>query len=167
MMCTGPYCYTLQLTGEKDKRVIATKLCNGIEAKYTLSVTKLSTPKIYILKEGDVVVYVGYTSQSIATRFWQGIRASGFNGYYGYKWKQVNELQLLVFVFDQKLEGNKHDYDKTHVALAEAVEAELVYIVRNKTGKWPAYQNEIHFNNSQSDLARTIASEIYQKIAAT
>jgi len=144
MEYTGPYCYTLQLAGEKDKRVIAAKLCDGIEAKYVAPVTKLTTPKIYILKEGDAVVYVGYTSQSIATRFRQGMKASGLNGYYGYKWKQANELQLLVIVFDQKLEGNKHDDDKTRVALAEAVEAELVYTVRNKTGKWPAYQNEIH-----------------------
>jgi len=166
MEYTGPHCYTLQLAGEQDKRVIATKLCNGIEVKYSLPATKLSTPKIYILKEGDAVVYVGYTSQSIATRFRQGIKASGLNGYYGYKWKQANELKLLVFVFDQKLKGNKHEDDKTYIELAEAVEAELVYTVRDKTGMWPAYQNEIHFNNSQSDLAKGIASEIYQKITA-
>ncbi|MBE99153.1 hypothetical protein [Flavobacterium coralii] len=167
MEFTGPYCYTLQLTGDKESRIIAGTFCNGIEAKYSGPIVKTRVPKIYILKQGNKLVYVGYTSQSITNRFRQGIKASGTKGYHGYKWKQAHELQLLVFVFDQKLVGNKHDDDIPFIALAEAVEAELVYIVRNTTGKWPAYQNEIHFNNQQSELAKAIADDIYQKIINT
>lgn len=79
----------------------------------------------------------------------------------------ADELQLFVFVFNQSLIGNNHDDDIPFTELAEAIEAELVYTVRNATGKWPAYQNEIHFNNQQSELAKAIAKDIYQKIINT
>lgn len=167
MEFTGPYCYTLQLNGDKENRIIAGTFCNGIEAKYSGPVAKTRVPKIYILKEGNEIVYVGYTSQSITNRFRQGIKASGANGYHGYKWKQADKLQLLVFVFSQSLIGNKHDDDMRFIELAEAIEAELVYIVRNATGKWPAYQNEIHFNNKDLESAKNIAADIYQKIIHT
>lgn len=86
MTFTGPYCYTLQLTGNKENRIIAATFLNGIEAKYNGPVTKPRVPKIYILKQGNEIVYIGYTSQSITNRFRQGIKASGAKGYHGYKW---------------------------------------------------------------------------------
>lgn len=164
MKFTGPYCYTLFLSGENGKRVISKKKCNGVTSKFQKPVTLSKTPKIYILKHEGEIVYVGYASQAIGTRLGQGMSAAGLNGYHGYKWKQVDELELFVYVFDQELKGGKHKDDKQYTLLAEAVEAELVYKVREETGKWPEFQNEIHFNNHERAMARRIAGEIYEKI---
>ncbi len=164
MKYTGPYCYTLFLSGEEEKRVIAKKECDGKTTNFKRPVTLNKTPKIYILKRNDEIVYVGYASQSIGTRLSQGIKAKGLNGYHGYKWKQVDQLDLIVYVFDQELNGSKHENDKPFTLLAEAVEAELVYKIREETGEWPEFQNEIHFNNKERDLAKRIAGEMYEEI---
>ncbi len=137
---------------------------NGVITNFKHPVSLSKTPKIYILKYEGKIVYVGYASQSLGTRLGQGIRANGLNGYHGYKWKQVNKLELFVFVFDKTLKGNKHQEDVPHIAFAEAVEAELVYKVRHETGSWPEFQNEIHFNNEQIDTATLIALEIYNRV---
>ncbi len=44
-----------------------------------------------------------------------------------------------VFVFVES-------YDENRKAI-EAIEGEIVYLIRHKTNKWPEYQNEIHFSN--------------------
>ncbi|MDO8578754.1 MAG: hypothetical protein Q7R50_06200 [Dehalococcoidales bacterium] len=45
----------------------------------------------------------------------------------------------------------------------EAIEGELVYYIREKTGKWPKYQMEIHFHSDvtegESQIARSILSQ--------
>ncbi len=70
-------------------------------------------------------------------------------GYHGYKWKdQLKEAELLVW----------HCSDQTS-SHAEAIEAELVYYIRKKTGKWPKYQMEIHFHGA-SEEERRIAKSI-------
>ena len=165
MEYSGPYCYTLHLSGTEDNRVISKKIYAGQESKFKTPVTKKKTPKIYILTYKEQIVYIGYASQSMGNRMGHGIRSNGKNGYHGYKWKQVSELELSVFVFNQELKGNKHDDDKPYIEFAEAVEAELVYLVRQNTGKWPEFQNEIHFNNKQQVEAQRIAEEMYDKVA--
>ena len=164
MKYSGPYCYQLFLAGEEDKRIITKKECDGKSTKFKKPVTLNKTPKIYILKREGKIVYVGYASLSIGTRLGQGIRATGLNGYHGYKWKQIDELELLVFVFDQELNGSKHKDDIPYVLLAEAVEAELVFKFRKENGQWPEFQNEIHFNNEERDLAKKIAEDMYQQV---
>lgn len=166
MTYTGPYCYTLFLSGKELKRVIAKKECDGRPSNFKRPVTLNKTPKIYILKSEAKIVYVGYASQAIGTRLGQGIKAKGLNGYHGYKWKQLDQVELLVYVFDQELKGSKHQDDKPYSLLAEAVEAELVFKVREETGSWPKFQNEIHFNNEQSDKAKDIARDIYNVVVA-
>ncbi|TDE05820.1 hypothetical protein [Flavobacterium sandaracinum] len=47
-------------------------------------------------------------------------------------------------------------------SFVEAVEGELVYLVRQKTGKWPLFQNEIHFNNC--DGALEVAEDVLGKL---
>jgi len=37
------------------------------------------------------------------------------------------------------------------LADVEKVEAELVYIIRHKTGAWPKYQTEIHFSKPEAE----------------
>ncbi len=165
MKYDGPFRYTLILSGAEDKRVISKKIFKGVVSTFRKPLTKDKTPKIYILKLKEEIVYVGYASQSIGKRLRQGIKAKGLNGYYGYKWKQASELELLVFVFEQDLKGNQHADDKPHIALAEAVEAELVFKVRKETGKWPEFQNEIHFNNVRLEKAKEIAGEIYGEMS--
>lgn len=160
----GPFCYVLCLSGSEEKRVLYKKDLEGNVIKFKHPVTKNRTPKIYILKQEEEIVYVGYASQSIGTRLGQGIRANGANGYHGYKWKQALELILYVFVFDHLLIGKKNKEDEPYVLMAEAVEAELVYLIREKTGKWPCFQNEIHFNNENLNKAKGIAAEIYDSV---
>lgn len=167
MDCSGPYKYTLILSGSKENRVIGRKMQDGNVTSFKWPVTLNKTPKIYILKYKDAIVYVGYTSQSISVRLYNGLKAKGLNGYHGYKWKQHNEIELFVFVFEQDLKGSKHDNDKPFVAFVEAIEAELVYKVRCETGKWPAFQNEIHFNNYELEKAKEVADEIYNLINDT
>ena len=164
MTYTGPYCYTLFLSGIVDKRIIAKKECDGKPSNFKRPVTLSKTPKIYILKSEDKIVYVGYASQPIGTRLGQGIKAKGLKGYHGYKWKQLDQVELLVYVFDKELKGSKHQDDKPFSLLAEAVEAELVYKVREETGSWPEFQNEIHFNNDQLDLAKVIVTDMYSEV---
>lgn len=164
MKYTGPYCYTLFLTGEEEKRVIAKKECDGKPGNFNGPVNFKKTPKIYILKSQGKIVYVGYASQPMGTRLGQGIRAGGLNGYHGYKWKQLDQLELIVYVFDKEIKGGKHLDDKPYTLLAEAVEAELVYKVRKETGNWPEFQNEIHFNNEQLGLAKLIAEDMYLEV---
>lgn len=92
------------------------------------------------------VYYVGITSQSISSRLRYGFNANGENGYQGYKWKgKVSQAVLLIWNFP--------GMNKDHV---EAIEAELVYFIREKTGQWPRYQMEIHFHQA-SDEERSIA----------
>jgi hypothetical protein len=45
----------------------------------------------------------------------------------------------------------------------ETVEAELVFLFRKQTGKWPRYQTEIHFHNAtarQKEGAEGIYGEL-------
>ncbi|WP_149304910.1 hypothetical protein [Pareuzebyella sediminis] len=160
----GPICYTLFLTGDEKNRTIYQKMSEGKVANFTAPVTAKLTPKIYVLQHNGKPVYVGYASQSIGTRLNQGLKADGKKGYHGYKWKQADELKLMVFVFEQKLKGKKDNADKPYILFVEAVEAELVYKIRQETGKWPAFQNEIHFNNENLEKAKLVAAEIYRKI---
>lgn len=164
MEYAGPYQYTLYLEDVKQERLIKRKVHNEVATNFKRPVTLKKTPKIYILKYKDKIVYVGYASQPIGTRLSQGIRAKGLNGYHGYKWKHVSEIELLVFVFEKELKGNKHIEDKPFIDFAEAVEAELVLKARQETGKWPEFQNEIHFNNIALEKATEIASQMYSKI---
>ena len=108
-------------------------------------------PKLYIVKHGKGICYVGITSQDIRKRLRYGLSAKGEHGYYGYKWKDLDEVELLIWSFP----GSATDY-------VEAVEAELVYFIREKTGKWPKYQMEIHFHGS-SESERQVAKSILRR----
>ncbi|MCG1035516.1 hypothetical protein [Polaribacter sargassicola] len=88
----GPYYYTLQLSGNEDKRVLSPKVYNGKVSNFKSTVTKKQTPKIYIVKHKNKIVYVGYASQSIGKRLGQGLRNSGVNKNLGYKWKELLEV---------------------------------------------------------------------------
>jgi len=107
-------------------------------------------PKLYVIKKGEDIFYVGRTKQDIRKRLRGGFYAKGGHGYYGYKWKDLDTVELLIWCFP----GSTEDY-------VEAIEAELVYFIREKTGKWPKYQMEIHFHGaseSEMQVAKSILS---------
>jgi len=112
-------------------------------------------PKLYVVKQANEVYYVGITRQDIRIRLRIGFSAKGEHGYHGYKWKELGEADLLVWSFpDMQSED------------VEAIEAELVYFIREKFGKWPKYQMEIHFHHgateAQMQIARSILAELFE-----
>lgn len=122
-------------------------------------VSKLSKPltgsnyKIYVLSLKKRVLYVGTTKSSLKSRLNSGLKASGKNGYHGYKWKNQKDVRIFIWNFT--------DLNKEQI---ENIEAELAFIVRSKTGKWPEFQNEIHFNNSYQEKGKDIADKMYSQI---
>ena len=120
---------------------------------------KLSKPltgsdyKIYVLTSNKKVLYIGTTKSSLKSRLNSGLKANGKNGYHGYKWKDEKNIRIFVWNFDK--------LDKYQT---ENIEAELAFTVRNKTGKWPKFQNEIHFNNSYEEKGKKIANKMYERI---
>ena len=115
--------------------------------------TKSGIQKLYVIRDGKAICYVGITSQSISSRLRLGFFDDGHNGYHGYKWKdKLKEAELLVWNFPE-------DTDR-HV---EAIEAELVYFIREKTSNWPKYQMEIHFHGATEEerkVAKSILAEL-------
>ena len=122
--------------------------------------------KLYIVYHGNEILYVGEAHTSIKTRFQRGCTA--FNhytiigkargGYKGYKWldkidNPQRNLTVSVVTFPEEYNSNRE--------FIEAIEGELVYLVRNKLGYWPKFQNEIHFSNY--DGAKEIAGVILDK----
>lgn len=117
-------------------------------------------PKIYVIKSQKDFLYVGYASQSLITRLKQGFRAAGKNGYHGYKWKKLQKVEVHVFVFPLLADTSA----KESRLYFEAIEAELVFQIRTHTGKWPLFQNEIHFNNEFTEEAKRIAGELLAEL---
>lgn len=158
-MFNGPYNYKLILSGEGEKRRIDKKIQEGKIVNFSKPLTNNKQPKLYIIRIEEEIVYVGYTSQSISSRLNSGLKAK-----YGYKWRtKRDEFRLSVYVFVDKFIGDK-DKDDDYYHFVEAIEAELVFLVRYKTGNWPKYQNEIHFHQNQSIRVKGIAENLLEFI---
>ncbi len=113
--------------------------------------TRNRLPKLYVVRSGPDPVYVGQTTQAMSTRLRQGLRARGEHGYYGYMWRHLPEVKILVWCFSNRT--GRH---------LETIEGELVHLLRSRTGKWPRHQTEIHFHNatkSQKITAEAIFEE--------
>ena len=108
-------------------------------------------PKLYIVKSGSEVIYVGQTTQNMRTRLRQGLKAQGEHGYYGYMWKDLPEVNLLMWCFPNRSES-----------YVETIEGELVFLFRKRKGKWPERQTEIHFHNASKDETK-VAEAIYKE----
>jgi hypothetical protein len=112
--------------------------------------TKEKIQKLYVLKNSKEIYYVGVTSLPMSSRLRIGYRAKGEQGYHGYKWiGEISRAELLVWCFTKSR--------RSHV---EAIEGELVYLIRNRTGRWPKYQMEIHFHPDASDKEKQIAETL-------
>lgn len=153
--------YSISIEGKKEARKIGKfeKENEKGEMKkvrnFEKPVTESRLYKIYLVRDKLSVVYVGVTSQSIATRLRYGLSPKGKNGYHGYKWKHLNKVDLFIFCF------NKRNTEEI-----ETIEAEIVYLIRNRTESWPKYQTEIHFHNltkKEKKAARLIYETIKNK----
>ena len=126
--------------------------------------------KLYVVSYSNQVLYIGEANTSIKTRFQRGCNAYNYykrnntarNGYKGYKWldKENNflrNLKVVVATFSMEYD-DRRDF-------IEAIEGELVYLIRNKTGYWPEFQNEIHFSNCEGakEIAEKILSEVFEE----
>ncbi len=125
--------------------------------------------KIYIISSKKAVLYVGEANTSMKTRFQRGCTSYNYfintkktrSGYKGYKWldRKANPNRILnvsVAVFESKFDPKEKRDD------IETIEGELVYLIREKTGLWPKFQNEIHFHNDKN--AKKIAESIFKTI---
>jgi len=106
--------------------------------------------KIYLVGKNKLIHYIGITKQSISARLRYGVKPNHRAGYHGYKWlKENGNHSLVIWTFNKDVK-------------IEAIEAELVYYFRKQYDKWPKYQTEIHFHQSNEDekaLAKTILIE--------
>lgn len=145
MKTSDPYIYTLTVNNRK----IVKKQHNGIQVNFSKPVTEHKN-KIYLLYKGKEIYYVGITVQSISSRLRYGINPVHSTGYHGYKWlEEDGEMNLAVWILDDN-------------ASIETIEAEIVFLIRAETDKWPKYQNEIHFHQSSKE-ERKIARMIFDK----
>lgn len=135
----------------KNRKIASIEMSGHKVESFTQPDTKSKLPKLYVVKSGSEVIYVGLTTQSIQTRLRYGLKAQGETGYYGYKWKDLSEVDILIWCFPQE--------SREHI---EAVEAELVYLFRQHLGKWPKYQMEIHFHNISEDEIK-VAEAIFKE----
>ena len=150
--------YTIQI---KPERISPLTLNKKPVRTFTAPVTQKKLPKLYIIKKNNEILYVGATVQSISTRLRYGINATGKQGYHGYQWKDETEgLELLIWCFENLIYEDEKEY-KENIKKIEAIEAEVVFLYRQKRGKWPEAQTEIHFHNDEE--SRKIAEEIYNR----
>lgn len=146
-MKVNPYNkYKISIIGSKFRCIEA----NGEPANQFLAPdVSDSLSKLYVVKNGCDIYYVGITITDIRKRLRGGFLAKGEHGYYGYKWKGQETAEILIWCFP--------DFVKEQV---ESIEGELVYLIRNRTGNWPKYQMEIHFHPDATDEEKRIAKSI-------
>ncbi|EDP94760.1 hypothetical protein U8527_07560 [Kordia algicida OT-1] len=147
----NPYIFNLRLKNRKIE--------SWTEFKSGKILATLSSPltgsdyKIYVITWQKNIVYIGTTRDRIKNRLNSGLKGSPKKGYHGYKWKDQEEIRVFIWNFPAL---NKEQ--------TENIEAELAYIVRKKTGKWPKFQNEIHFNNKYEQKGKHMAENIYETV---
>lgn len=150
MNLSGPFSYHLSISNNGSTYSHHPESGN---ATFTSPVTTRS-PKIYIANVDGIPIYIGQTVQNIRARLRLGFNADGANGYYGYTWRHHHsQVKLDVWI----LEGADEDREILDV---ETIEAEIVYLIRQNKGQWPAFQTEIHFHRSEP-IHRNLALGIY------
>lgn len=137
---------------------------------------KFENNQSWVLGEGAIYVLVDqihnpgefvYVGSSTRDKHYPLVTIqSGMNRKYNYKWvaSSYTELEAHFFTY-----GNITNYpivqsymagkskEEQIMAFIEAIEAEIVYAIRSKTGRWPRYQNEIHFHYPLSQDPKIIA----------
>lgn len=134
---------------------------------YKKEALKKDRRKIYIIHDTIDVLYVGEANVSLQTRFRRGTYSYNASfrkdipkqPYKGYQWldrvkNPSRELKVEVIIFSEILDNNRKEI--------EAIEGELVFLIRKELGYWPKFQQEIHFSNS--DSAKEKALKIFDTI---
>lgn len=129
-------CHCVEVNGQKENGFVLPDVADNI-------------PKLYVVKHDSEIYYVGITRQDIRKRLRTGFSAKGEHGYYGYKWKDLDQAGLLVWTFPHN-----------RIESVEAIEAEVVFLIRQQTGHWPKYQMEIHFHHGASDEEKRVAESV-------
>ncbi|MGX9120585.1 hypothetical protein ACWTU6_28600 [Mesorhizobium sp. BHbsci] len=146
MKVVGPERYQLSYTPTSF-----TVLCPKGGSRFS-GIAKSLVPKLYVASIDGKPIYVGITKRGMQQRLRYGWNAAGNSGYYGYAWRhQGAEAVLDVWAHADAVDRNQRDI--------ETVEAEVVYLIRRRTGQWPTFQTEIHFYAS-TDVHRRIAEQI-------
>ncbi|MGC1472992.1 MAG: hypothetical protein WA775_10410 [Psychroserpens sp.] len=162
--------YTLHKKLLKDGQITFHLVSNDNQSCLAIdSKTRL----IYIVKSEEDWLYVGEAKSSLKKRLQSGFNSYRYykrtnkkrGGYGGYKWielfdenidkRRVESLKIIAILFDESYAEKREKI--------EAVEGELVYLIRQETGKWPLFQNEIHFKNKNKQSFK-IALNIMEKI---
>jgi len=145
---------TLCRVGRKKYKLVLLLPQERKQLKFQTPATLPEKQKLYVVTAEGEVLYVGRTSRPMADRIRLGLRPGKRRGYHGYKWrKPIGRLLTLRVCMTGR---SKH--------MTEAVEAEMVRIVRCVTGKWPEGQTEIHSHNARgaAELAAKLYAEIMQ-----
>lgn len=159
--------YTLSYRPTKTKEVgFLLEPSNAVKSK----ALKYPHRLIYIVKHQNEFLYVGEAKAELNTRFERGFSSYRYfkrygkarGGYKGYKWIKLIDplegknykLEVWAILFSSNYQEREQ---------IEAIEGELVYHIRSLTGRWPRYQNEIHFNNEWPE-APVLAIRIFQNL---
>lgn len=122
--------------------------------------------KLYVIYYEKEILYVGEANSSLMTRFQRSctsfnyhvINGNSRNGYKGYKWlnaiNRQRNLRVLTLIFDETKDNDRE--------FVEAVEGELVFLIRKELNYWPKFQHEIHFRNRPG--AFEVAKLIFRKL---
>jgi hypothetical protein len=145
-MLNGPDKYGLALTPRTYK---VDRSFSGIAIR--------KIPKLYVVVAKERVVYVGVTRQTMSSRLRYGFTATGKHGYHGYAWPHKH-TQASLYVWAA------HEDAGSSLLDVETIEAEVVFLVRQRTGQWPSGQTEIHFHPS-FQVHRKAAAAVWKAIA--
>ncbi len=118
--------------------------------------TQKGKEKLYVIKNGSTFCYVGITSTPMAQRMRVGFNPQAGTGYYGYQWRNLQEIDMFVWATELAREE------------VEAIEAELVFTIKRRTGRWPEFQTEIHFHNppgKQATECRGVAEALFRRLS--
>ncbi len=126
---------------------------------------------VYVVRKKDEFLYIGETEKNITDRFESSF--TNYRKYYhalseskdgekvkkrgngGYKW-----IKWLVPDKPPSLRVDTFSFDSTtDREIIQAIEAEIVFMVRMHHKKWPIGQHEIHFFEENREFALGICKE--------
>jgi len=139
-----------------DGRIAPEKLDGEPVGTFKAPATTAGLQKLYVVKRGQSFCYVGTTSMTMAGRLRVGFKPHTETGYHGYQWRNLKRVDLSVNV------------TRLGRAAIEATEAELVHLIRQKTGRWPTHQTEIHFHNlpgARGERCRERARRLFERLS--
>lgn len=150
MKITGPDKYQIIIKSLKSFEIISPEGDGKVHGR----AAEGKRSKLYVISYNKKPIYVGITRQNIRNRLRMGFRAEGKGGYHGYKWRRELKKVEMAIWYDER--GKSQDD-------IEAIEAELVFLIRKNYKQWPKFQTEIHFHQSSRGHVR-VAERIFQHL---